>query len=497
MKKIFSQKQFGEALSCLDEKLISDYLKQKQKSVYRKKSMQLFKNLTAAVACIALIAAGVLLLPRLGMFPSDASTENCLSNAGCVSESIDEHSREYRSMPPSAEDAKTVKTNIPTYVYCSEASSAQNAPPAFGFETSNFVIRAKVTEIYDDTYSVFSGYADISPQSYRVVKMQTLESVRGENMPQYFIYLLPEYLYTDLTEYDCLLLSLYQKGTSEFVIVNKTSGTAQCLGMPVFASSNTEYGNVIAFKDGIFDESLWQTTSWAAGYQFAKRHLDSDDGFLFVSRGDDCETVVERIKNELAIYSCADPECIVSLSFDTKEASDALSYVSLSNKNVFLQIFSTGSNCVRYVRYICGCITDESVTIEFETGNVVYSQSRYSYDDIISLPDISSDICKMKEEYQLDIPSPPHMKTDGKRLLQLYLSGMYVKNGGRTYGLMTTSWLYMQADDYSIRYTDKEFILYDITNDLAYSVTADEAADILGLDISDAQYGKPVEIPIC
>lgn len=483
MKNI-CQKQLSEAISCLDEDVLADYLNQKnQKQIKQKRISSLCKALIAAAACFAIIVGSMHFLPMLADDKQPPEAHVTWESTATI------------TTPPVADSRLTV-TGVPSFVY-DGASAVQSAPPAFRFEVSGFVVKARATEIYKDTYSVYSGHADVLPRDYRVVKMQTLETVRGENMPQYFLYLLPEHLYTDLTEYECLLLSLYQKGTSEFVIVNNTLGTAQCLGMPVFANDSAEYGNVIAFNNGIFDESLWLTGSWQTGYQFGKYLLDEYDGSLFVSRGDTCQAVIDKINNESAMHFGEGPECVVALSFDTKEASDALSYVSLSDKNVFLQKYSTGSKWVSFVRYICGCVTDETVTIDLETGEVSYDGSRYSENDITALPDISFDIAKKVADYRLEIPSPPHIDTDGKKLLRLYVSGAYFKKSGNTYGLVNTSWLYMDADDYYVQYQDEEFLLYDTANGTAYTVTLQELAELLEEEMPDTEYGKPIEIPMC
>lgn len=487
MKNI-NQKQLSEAISCLDEDVLDDYLNQKsQRQIKQKRISSLCKALVAVAACFAIIVGSVHFLPMLADNDQDNNQSSGAYGSWESATTI---------ATPFVTDSRLNLIGVPSFVYDS-TSGVQSAPPAFGFDVSGFVVKAKATEIYKDTYSVYSGHVDVPPNYYRVIKMQTIESVRGENMPQYFLYLLPEHLYTDLTEYECLLLSLYQKGTSEFVIVNNTLGTAQCLGMPVFANSNAEYGNVIAFNDGIFDESLWQTGSWQTGYQFAKHLLDADDGSLFVSRGDTCQAVIDKISNESAMYFGKAPKCVTTLSFDTKEASDALSYVRLSDKNVFLQKYSAGSKWVSFVRYICGCVTDETVTIDLETGEVSYDGSRYSENDISALPDISFDIAKTVADYQLEIPSPPHIATDGKKLLQLYVSGAYFKKDDNTYGLVTTSWLYMDADDYYVQYQDKGFLLYNTSNGTAYAVKLQELAELLEEEMPDTEYGKPIEIPMC
>ncbi len=209
------------------------------------------------------------------------------------------------------------------------------------------------------------------------------------------------------------------------------------------------------------------------------------------------QAVIDKISNESAMYFGKAPECVATLSFDTKEASYALSYVRLSDKNVFLQKYSAGSKCVSFVRYICGCVTDETVTIDLETGEVSYDGSRYSENDISALPDISFDIAKTVADYQLEIPSPPHIDTDGKKLLQLYVSGAYFKKDGNTYGLVTTSWLYMDADDYYVQYQDKVFLLYNTSNGTAYAVTLQELAELLEEEMPDTEYGKPIQIPMC
>ncbi len=483
MKKI-NKRQFGEALDYLDADMIDEYLDNRQKYLLRKKRRPLFKKAIALAACALIIAGIVFAVPLF-------SIEQTYSDEG----------KEYSTLEAYKEalDTAKVKVNIPTYVLgAPSVDNVQSAPPAFQFDLYNFVVKAKAIEIYPDTYGIFSLSTSIEMQKYRVIKMQTLETLRGENMPEYFLYLLPESLYVDMTVYDCLVLSLYQKGTAGYVAVNQTEGRAQKLDMPVFESYNTELGNVIAFTDGVFDESLWQTESWTYGYQFGKHYLDYNDDYLFVKRGESCDTVSDRIKSAIACYTALPPVCVQKLDFAQKDACDALSYVEFSDSNVFLQVFSQSE--VTFIRYICGCRTDESVSIDLETEQVTFSNATYSDDDMRNLPDISSVISDLAEEYRLDLPHSPHIDKDGKKLISLRLYGMYIKKGGKQYAVITTSWEYMQTDDYYIRYYDDSFVLYDISNRVSSTVTREQLVDIIGYEYliwQQAEYGVPVEIPTC
>ena len=55
--------------------------------------------------------------------------------------------------------------------------------------------------------------------------------------------------------------------------VNGTDNVIETLPLTVFEASGEVYGNILAFTDGVFDESLWQNENWLFGYQFLKYYL--------------------------------------------------------------------------------------------------------------------------------------------------------------------------------------------------------------------------------
>jgi hypothetical protein len=177
---------------------------------------------------------------------------------------------------------------------------ADSVPPKFEF-SRGIAVKAKVVKNHPDTYYQLDVHPNYRPQGYRLIQMEVLEVIRGIDMPEYFLYLIPEDTYVDMSVYDSLLISMVQIGTENYVMKNGMKNQIEAFGLPIFADleRQPELGSIIAFTDGVFDESLWQNGNWRYGYQFGKYYLDNPQyGDLVVYRGGTESEAIAEIKAE-------------------------------------------------------------------------------------------------------------------------------------------------------------------------------------------------------
>lgn len=381
----------------------------------------------------------------------------------------------------------------------------QSEPPRFEFVSTAMVVKVAVVQSLPDTYYKLDTPSDRNPTAYRLIQMQTLKVLHGENIPETFLYLIPEFLFADMSVYDSLYISMTQIGLPQYVLRNGTQSTMQAFDLPVFADYQElpQLGNIIAFTDGVFDESLWQNDSWIYGYQFAQFALDNPSSHspLVVYRGYTEQQTEDAIAQEIAQYrewlgeNYRVPSPVTAEQLD-RQAQEALAYVAPFENGVFSQALDAPR--LTYRRYINGVQTEETITIDLNTQQVTYSDVRYTADDYEKMENIALRQSELADTYAADFPSPPRIDTAGKDLVSLSLYGWYVKTEQGIYGIMKTVWVYRNEDDWMILHYDDDYTLYDAQNARIYEhLTPQEVFDITG-DTRNVYRGdySPIEIPM-
>ncbi len=373
--------------------------------------------------------------------------------------------------------------------YNGNLGATDNSPPAFGFAYDCVTVTAQAMEELPAVYETLSDYGSVYTQKYRVFKMRVKESL-GSGLTGVFYYALPHNLQGDLTQYDTLLLAMTFKGRDYF-LKNTEENRLVCFDK-IFADyrNSPEFGNIIAFNNGMFDESLWQDKSWSYGYQFACDILESGelDEQIIVKRGatlEDSLAVLEKLKADNFILQAP----MIDYTYRHTEAvSEAEGFVKPFENGIFVP--TVDGNDVVYRRYIGGCPTNEWIRIE-QNGNVIRSKDAFEDGDFEKLPDISKFVSEMK----LDSYRPQHMNTEGKKLMLNSVMGWYEKNTSGVYSVIKISWVYCELD-YSMEYRDESFIL--LTENGAKNVSREEITALIGENdnIFYGEYGVGMEIPM-
>lgn len=542
--------EWNEGMNNLDMDLIEDHIIQQSALIRGNRRNRLWLGLGAAAACLALLAGVFFLTPRPGVspknpialgpgdfvtVPTDPRPENPTTTPTSPSPPPATLPPDTPTTPPpddpitpTPDDPITPPPDDPitlpplqsdrysdlsgsSLIFVKGSSTAvstgggqaEHAPPEFTFFPYQFTVVARVVENYPDDYYHLDVNSTYNPAAYRLVRMQVIQTLHGENLPREFLYLLPKYLYVDMSAYDCLLISMTQLGTENYVLRNGTQNRMEACPLPLFkdCQNQPELGGIIAFTDGIFDESLWQNESWRYGYQFGGYYLDNPQhGNLVVRRGGSLEETIANINQRLETNAHHYPTpLLVTWDFETQAAKDVLALVKPFENGVFSQSLNvwSGGGRLTFRRYINGCQTEEHITIDLTTEEVTRSEVQYTAEDIEDLQNIALYLSEQAAAYAQNLPTPPHTDPEGKDLLCLSLYAWYAKVDGKLYGVVKTAWRYCEADDWYIQYYDDQYILFDMTDGIGRELSRDDLLALLGeRNVYTGPYGLGELIPM-
>ena len=266
------KKEWNQGLDHIDYDLVEKYTLQKEKLKSRQHTKSVWLRVGALAACLVIIIGVVIMLPYS---PNDTPNDTPSIVETTPSVELNNIVGPHEKLTGSSEQFVVNSSSGEGESVGSEETESIVEYWDFIVSPWHFIVKVRVVGTYSDEYYDIQPGGNQSP--YRLVKMEVLETLHGENMPQYFLYLIPSSLYVDLSVYDALLISMKQCGTEHYVLKNTTQNKMEAFNCPVFrdSSDKCDFGCVIAFSDGIFDETLWQNEKWSYGYQFGKRNLDS------------------------------------------------------------------------------------------------------------------------------------------------------------------------------------------------------------------------------
>ena len=487
------QERFLELMSLLPEDLLAQADKRPAKRRMR---------WPAVAACVAVLLSAVL----IPLFVSESPGNPGVSHGESASSHPDEESRPaFPDLPPMVTVSDTLSGNSLLFVEGSSAdvSGGASAPPRFEFPTSGqCVVKAVLKEVLPDLYRPLNVYHGYRPTTYRLLLFETKEVFRGENVPSTFLYRLPSNLTGEFDRYDCFFLSMEQVGLPGYTTVNTTDLAVEKLPLPLFEATigEPELGAVIAFTDGVFDESLWQEKSWLYGYQFGRHMLDEQDPDLVVQRGYTEEDTAAAILQEIEQWHMP-VEKVLQVSDLEGDTFAAVEELLSADKDLYAH--SVWSSGVTFTRFIDGCQTEEWVQVNFETGEITYSEVCYTPSDLQTMPAIAMYVDTLADAYKEQFPSPPHVEATGKFLCSLSVYAWYAKAGDTAYGICKTTWVYFEEGDFdagksSYYYFDEVYLLF--TADGYREATREELIDLFGENVRNLlryPLGEPYEAPMC
>ena len=463
-------------------------------------------RIPALAACVAVLLAAVL----VPLFVMNPPTQPDVSLSGTQSVSQNDQSAEDPSMdmelPPTVTVSDTLSGNSLLFVEGSSAAPSDgsaSAPPMFEFPAyGQCVVKAVLKEVLPDLYRPLNVYHGYRPTTYRLLKFETTEVLRGEDVPETFFYRLPSNLTGEFDRYDCFFLSMEQVGLPGYTTVNTTDLAVEKLPLPLFeaTSGEPELGDVIPFTDGVFDESLWQEKSWLYGYQFARHMLDEQDPYLVVQRGYTEEDTKNAILQEIEQWRMP-VEKVLQVSDLEGDTYAAVEELLSADKDLYAH--SVWSSGVTFTRFIDGCQTEERVQVNFETGEITYSEVRYTPSDLQTMPAIAMYVDALAAAYAEQRPNPPRVDATGKYLCSLSVYAWYAKAGDTAYGICKTTWVYFEEGDFDAGesdyyHFDETYLL--VTAEGYRTVTREELIELFGENTRNLlgyPLGEPYEAPMC
>lgn len=372
----------------------------------------------------------------------------------------------------------------------------QGCPPAFEFSFGYLHVVARAVEEYPEVYESLNDYGSAKTARYRLFRMEVIDPL-DSGLEGDFYYVLPAHLKGDLTKYDALLISMEQL-VKNYVLRHGDQLTAFEY---LFADpgDHPELGNMIAFTDGIFDESLWQDKSWNYGYQFGRDYLDVEyrdkligGKDMLVERGSTLEEALRRRQEQADKWNGWPQNTQVQqVVFPKEEAKAAMEYIEPFVNGVFVP---RGNRDSFYRRYINGCPTNEWISIWAGEGDerVETSPYRFEAEDLEGLADLSAYIAKL----DLSQFAPQHTDLTGKELIYNTAVGWYEKTESGVYSVVRIVWRYLDSENCYVEYHDETFILLDENN--ARLISREELLGLIGKNqnIYQDEYGAPIHMPM-
>lgn len=455
-------------------------------------------------ACLTVLLAGRL-LPR----PQLAPPETIPTSTGEPSSATASPEPDYAPMEPTypalqAFDATENPARINGATTAGETGSVPSgfssllAPPTFRFSDSEMVITARVTEILPDVYYALHDSFDYSSVPYRLLRIEVLSTLWGEGVPEEILYLLPEENLGDMTAFDTLVMAIRQHNCENSVLINVSQGQMEQFPLLFWSPNYDPVGNIIAFTDGEFDESLWDRTLWYGAEvhyfdygEVASLKVSSLSGLL-----DDLQTLFEK-----RLASGKQPGKVKQLNVQTDAAKQLLETMTSFENGVFVPKFEQADNREEIVfrRYVGGIQTNETIILDLLTEKVTYSDTSFTQEELAAMPDVPGYLMQLDTAIAEGTLQPPRVDPEGKKLVSCGAEGWYIKIDQGIYGIVQTLWIYQQqAEGELVWYKDAEYTLLDAPKGVIHTISCEELNTLLGesrFSDADCGYGFVLSTP--
>ncbi len=430
--------------SDLDPDLIEQYIE--QKDILRQKNRKpgkIWLRLGAMAACLALIVSAAVLVPMLQDRPVILTGKQEVLYG--------------ESWP--GEEIKVTLMN-----------------PKFHYRT---MVQANVIEVLPDEY-----YHPGTNLHYRIARLSVVESMRGKGLPDEILMQFRYYDADVFDDYDTFIFSLDQVGVENYMLINETT-RAVTYFPHMFDVSDLGYSSTIAFKNGKVDTGFFDKTSRdVKGLRLEKFFLEMLEDPSAHSYPVGYDSTLEEAKatiralaqewdsqNSDGTYNSLDYVTTDDI-FITEEQKQLMAYLEPSESSVFSQRISRHPDRViaSYTRLVNGFVTDEEITFngyyaglygyDAENGNVHYSGSSYSKEDLANMPDLGEILANM----DLSQMQPPNIEIEeDMQLVASIAMGIYRKAGDQIYGVVRVMWRYnrVRPDKTTQRVRDECYYLYD------------------------------------
>ena len=429
-----------------------------QEKANKPKSKGIWLRFGAIAACFCLIVSAIIIVPMLreddpGIIPGTDNRPNIpIINA---------------QIPSSA----------PQY-YGNESSSGISEGGQMEVDPTGISVTAKFIETLPDVYTFFD---DWNQDEFRLLRMQTVKLLRGQEMTEEFYYLVPVGFFTDFSLFDCFVIKDMAQFSYDYsVMYNKTQGKAEVLNLVVFGYRMYGYTvmgeNIVAFDaNGNFDERLWKAND---AWTYATQKAQIVDTIIQAEK----DIQDDEWKQDLYVHLLKD------ISGD---AEKVLEQIKTFDNGVYVPRFSTDtlwlSPEVQFhaTKYINGFATNEKASVwckEWTGGDqdtYAYTKARFSEADMNHLPDLSSAFESVKGALNSGSVTPPHFNNQEKlRNTTSGVFGWYAKTENGVIGIVRVTWRFY-TEKYQYYYDDAYYIV-EYGSDECKAIDRDALLELLG-----------------
>lgn len=453
------KKEWNEGLNYLDPDLVEKHIEQTERFRQQKqKSIAVWRRFGAIAACFVLISGAVI---AVSMLRED--------DPGVI------------TPPDNRPDIPIFNAQIPSpapHYYGNQSSSGTSGSGQTEVNPTGISVTAKLVEALPDVYTFFD---DWNQDEFRLLRMQTIKLLRGQEMVEEFYYLIPVEFSTDFSIFDRFVINnMAQFSYEQTVMYNKTQGKAEQLNLVVFGYRVYGYTlmgeNLMAFDaNGRFDERLW--TSNAAWIAETERALRVDTITQAERNIQD-----EEWRQDLFVHLLKDI---------SGEAEKVLNQIKTFDNGVYVPQFTTTylriSPEVQFhaTRYIHGFATNEKVSVwckEWTAGDqdtYAYTKARFSEEDMNRLPNLLSAFESVKGVLNRGSVKPPHFNNQEKlRNTTSGVFGWYAKTENGVIGIVRVTWCFC-TEKYQYYYDDAYYII-EYASDECKAIDRDALLDLLG-----------------
>ena len=455
------ENEFLDGVSNIESDVVERFVSmdnQLQKKASKPKSKNVWLRFGAIAACFLVIVSAVIVVPMLreddpGVIPRPDNRPNIPIINGQI--------------PSSA----------PHY-HGNQSSSGTSGEGQMEVDPTGLSVTAKVVEALPDVYTFFD---DWNQDEFRLLRMQTIKLLRGQEMVEEFYYLIPVGFSTDFSIFDSFVINnMAQFSYEQTVMYNKTQGKAEQLNLVVFGYRVYGYTlmgeNFMAFDaNGRFDERLWTSSAaWIA----ATDRASSVDTITQAERN------IQNDERHQDLY-------VHLLKDISGEAAKVLNHIKAFDNGVYVPKFSTHilgySPEVQYhaTKYINGFATNEKVSIwckEWTGGDqdtYAFTKARFNGEDMSRLPDLSSAFESVKEALNSGSVTPPHFNNQEKlRNTTSGIFGWYAKTENGVIGIVRVTWCFY-TEKYQDYYDDAYYII-EYGSDECKAIDRDALLELLG-----------------
>lgn len=470
--------EWNEGLNYLDSDLVENYVKQKDMFRRKKKvAKRLWLRWGALAACLALLVSAVLVAPMLQTGIFGGGTNN---GGGDVFPNLGAPEPEQETRPdiPIADVQAT--TSAP--LFYGNGSTVGGDLIYVSWNTTGISVTARFVEMLPDTYTF---YDDWSQTEFQLMRMEVTKVIKGMNVPEEFLFIVPLPYMTDFSIYDKILFADIGQYAYEYsLLYNQTKDCPEQLETVLFGYSNLNYISlgikVMAFRsNGKFDMRLWESTDeWKNYTDYAVK--DYGVSYFQSLTLQDAEEEASKGDRILSVHFL--PNAV-------GEAADALNYVKSLENGVYVQeldgfkLYYSSRIKFEFRRYINGFATNESGKISADEVN--WSKARFSKEDEQALPNLRGAMTAISDACQAGEIALPHIDTDAISVeRQTYgVFGWYAKTEDGVIGIVRVTWeinAKEAGDRWTHVYNDDTYYIVEYGSDVCKYISRDALLKKLG-----------------